>query len=338
MSKNKDINQDLRERIVELHNEGLGHRKISAQLCVPIASVGTIIRTWKCRNTTFSKPRTGCPRMINDRAARKLVQTVVQRPQTTREELKDDLKASGIEASKHTISRALRREGLRSRTSHKTPLLQKRHVKARLKYANDHLNKPAAFWNAVLWSNETKIELFGKNSTNHVWRQRNEEYKPKCTIPTVKFGGISIMLWGCFNSSGVGKLHIIEGTMNCRKYREILEEQVLPSARLLKLKRGWKFPQDDDPKHTANETKECLRMKKIDILEWPSQSLNMNTIENLRRELKLKIQKRGPNNITELKEICVDEWNKIIPETCKRQVVNYHKRHEAIINNRGNET
>ncbi|KAF2364168.1 Transposase Tc1-like [Trinorchestia longiramus] len=249
MGKNKDISQDLRERIVELYNE------------------------------------------------------VLQRPQITREELKYDLNASGIEASKHTISRALRLEGLRSRTLRTTPLLQKRHVKARLKYANDHLNKPAAFWNSVLCSDETKIKLFGRNSTNHVFRQQNEEYKPKCTIPTVMFGGNSIMVWGCFSASGVGKLHIIEETMNGSKYREILEEQLLPSARLLKLKRGWKFQQDNDPKHTANEPKEWLRMKKIKILEWPIQSPDMNPIENLWRELKLKIQNRGPINNTELKEI-----------------------------------
>ncbi|KAF2343723.1 hypothetical protein FHG87_025521 [Trinorchestia longiramus] len=207
-----------------------------------------------------------------------------------------------------------------------------RNVKARLKYAKDHLKKPAAFWNSVLWSDETKIELFGRNSTNHVWRQQNEEYKPKCTIPTVKFGGGSIMVWGCFSSSGVGKLHIIEGTMNDRKYREILEEQLLL---LLKLKRGWKFQQENDPKQTANETKEWLRMKKINNLKWPSQSPHMILIESFGRELKWKIQKRGPNNITELKEICIEEWNKITTKTCKRLVVNYYKRLEAIINNKG---
>ncbi|KAF2344255.1 hypothetical protein FHG87_024989 [Trinorchestia longiramus] len=125
------------------------------------------------------------------------------------------------------------------------------------------------------------LTVFGRNSTNHVWRQQNEEYKPKCTIPTVKFGGGSIMVWVCFSSSGVGKLHIIEGTMNGRKYREILEEQLLPSARLLKLKREWKFQPDNDPKHTANETKEWLKMKKINVLKWSSQSPDMNTIENL---------------------------------------------------------
>ncbi|KAF2353951.1 Transposase Tc1-like [Trinorchestia longiramus] len=300
------------------------------------------------------------------------VQTVVKRRQTTCEELKDDLKASGIEASKHTISRALRREGLRSRPPRRTSLLQKCHVKVKLKYANDHLNKPAAFWNSVLWSDETKIELFGRNSTNHVWRQQNvcrsnfsnsreswikhgmqcnsaylqrirlkiEDFRCNKTKSInqsapypLKFGVGSIMVRGCFSSSGVDKIHIIEGTMNGGKYREILEEQLLPSACLLKLKREWKFQQDNDPKHTAYETKEWLRMKKMNILEWPSQSPDMNPIENLWRELKLKIQKRCPNNITELKEIDIEEWNKITPETYKRLVVNYYKRLEAIINN-----
>ncbi|KAF2358025.1 Transposase Tc1-like [Trinorchestia longiramus] len=63
--------------------------------------------------------------------------------------VEDDLKASGIEASKHTISSALRREGLRSHNCRRTLLLQKRQVKARPKYVN-HLNQPAAFWNSVL--------------------------------------------------------------------------------------------------------------------------------------------------------------------------------------------
>ncbi|KAF2347671.1 hypothetical protein FHG87_021572 [Trinorchestia longiramus] len=200
-------------------------------------------------------------RMVSKRAAAAAVARcqgspgrVLRQPSRGGRSLREGAQASSTSTWTSLLSRPRR-----------TPLLQKRHVKARLKYANDHLNKPAAFWNSVLWSDETKIKLFRRNCTNHVWRQQNDEYKPKCTIPTVEFGSGSIMVWGCFSLSGVGKLHIIEGTMNGRKYREILEEQLLPSARLLKLKRGWKFQQDNVPKHTANETKEWLRMKKINI-------------------------------------------------------------------------
>ena len=53
--------------------------------------------------------------------------------------------------------------------------------------------------NKILWSDETKIELFGLNAKRHVWR------KPG-TILTVKHGGGSIMLWGCFSVAGTGRL------------------------------------------------------------------------------------------------------------------------------------
>ena len=47
-----------------------------------------------------------------------------------------------------------------------------------------------------MWSDETKIELFGINSTRRVWRKKNAEYNPKNTIPTVKHGGGNRMLFG----------------------------------------------------------------------------------------------------------------------------------------------
>ena len=56
----------------------------------------------------------------------------------------------------------------------------------------------------VLWSDETKIELFGYNDQRYVWKRQGEAFNPKNTIPTVKHGGGSIMLWACFAASGTG--------------------------------------------------------------------------------------------------------------------------------------
>jgi hypothetical protein len=51
--------------------------------------------------------------------------------------------------------------------------------------------------NKILWSDETKIELFGLNAKHHFLRKSG-------TISMVKHGGGSIMLWGCFQWQGVG--------------------------------------------------------------------------------------------------------------------------------------
>ena len=70
------------------------------------------------------------------------------------------------------------------------------------------------------------------------------------------------------------------------KYRDILNENLVQSAQDLSLGRRFTFQQDNDTKHTAKMTQEWLRDNSVNVLEWPSQSPNLNPIKNSRETWK----------------------------------------------------
>ena len=55
------------------------------------------------------------------------------------------------------------------------------------------LRKPLDFWDTIVWFDESEFNLFGSDGRTMVWRSRDEEFHPKCTVPTVKHEGSSVM-------------------------------------------------------------------------------------------------------------------------------------------------
>ena len=97
-------------------------------------------------------------------------------------------------------------------------------MQTRLRFATAHGDKYRTFWRNVLWSDETKIELFGHNDHRYVWRKK---------------GG---------------------------------------------LQKAWSqmgLPNGHDPKHTSKVVAKWLKDDEVKVLEWPSQSPDLNPIENV---------------------------------------------------------
>ena len=63
---------------------------------------------------------------------------------------------------------------------------------AHLEIAKRHLKDSQTVRNKILWSDETKIDLFGLNAKCHVWR------KPG-TIPMVKHGAVRMFFGTSLN-------------------------------------------------------------------------------------------------------------------------------------------
>ena len=133
------------------------------------------------------------------------------------------------------------------------------------------------------------------------------------------------MLWGCYAAGGSGALHKIDGIMRQENYVDILIRHLKTSVRKLKLGRKWVFQMDNDPKHTSKVVAKWLKNNKVKILEWPSQSPDLNSRENLWTELKKHVRTRRPTNLTPLHQLCQEEWAKIHPTYCGNLVEGYLK-------------
>lgn len=338
MPRSKEIQEQLRKKVIEIYQSGKGYKAISKALGIQRTTVRAIIHKWRRHGTVVNLPRSGRPPKITPRAQRRLIQEVTKDPTTTSKELQASLASVKVSVHASTIRKRLSKNGLHGRVPRRKPLLSKKNIKARLNFSKTHLDDPQDFWDNILWTDETKVELFGRCVSHYIWRKRNTAFQKKNIIPTVKYGGGSVMVWGCFAASGPGRLAVINGTMNSAVYQEILKENVRPSVRVLKLKRTWVLQQDNDPKHTSKSTTEWLKKNKMKTLEWPSQSPDLNPIEMLWYDLKKAVHARKPSNVTELGQFCKDEWAKIPPERCKSLIASYRKRLVAVVAAKGGPT
>lgn len=216
----------------------------------------------------------------------------------------------------------------------KKPLISKKNAKIRLQFAQEHLNWTVADWKKVLWSDESKFNLFNDDGKGYIRRPKNERYNPKYVTSTVKFGGGNIMIWGCFSWHGLGPLYRIVGKMDQIQYREILENNMLPYA-VENLPPNWLFQHDNDPKHTARTVKQWLADRNVTVLVWPAQFPDLNPIENLWGEIQKLLTGKRYQNDDQLFEAIQNIWNNLDQHLIENLIKSMPRRCQAVIKANG---
>lgn len=166
-------------------------------------SQNTVSRTWNRWKETHSvknRKISGRPRKTTPGQTRLIVRQAKKDPFMTAVEVRQYAQDNlGLTMTDRTARNILIRAGLRGRVPAKKPWISKKNRAARMKFANDHKDWTVQQWARILWSDESKNNLFGSDGIRFVRRPAGKRFDKKYTRPTVKHSA-SVMPWGMFFS------------------------------------------------------------------------------------------------------------------------------------------
>ena len=177
------------------------------------------------------------------------------------------------------------------------------------------------------------------NKGPRVWRQKYERHKAACLKRSVKHSA-SVMVWGCVSSRGVGSLCFLSAktTVNTEVYIDLLDVYLLPSVDKLFADDDFVFQHDLAPAHRSYKTAKYLKEKRIDVLEWPCNSPDLNIIEFVWQKMKTRVQQVHLKTLEELKAVLREVWASFTQNELEEMVESMPRRIHEVIAKKGDAT
>ena len=207
----RKLSQDQIYSITTLLDEGVKPEEISK---IVGCGKSTVAKYRSKMLDHRSPPMRGRPSKLTSRDKRALARLVANgRTKTAVEATRTINLEREYKVSSVTVRRALREQGLRAIKRVKKPKLSKVYKRARLQWALEHEIWTFEDWKRVVWSDETKINRLNSDGIKYAWSKSPSDYPAEVVEETLKFGGGSMMIWGCISWLGAGGMSPVVGRM-----------------------------------------------------------------------------------------------------------------------------
>ena len=107
------------------------------------------------------------------------------------------------------------------------------------------------------------------------------------------------MMFGIISAAGPGALVRLHWQINASVHKELLKQHVSPNLRTA-INQPTVFMQDNALCHKAKSINTFFSEENVTVIDWPEQSPDMNSIENVWKLLNERSKKRNSSNIDEL--------------------------------------
>lgn len=289
------VSVEVRAIIVHHHRQGRSVSDIASFTNLKYTTVYGFLRRWKEGGELRDRPRTGRPRLVDNRKQNLIKRVARVNPSLSANAIWIEARDinDGRTPSRHTLARILHRCNLFSFRARRTPLLTKQHRRTRLVFAKNHKSTD---WNRVIFSDEKRFR-FHTDRPVRVWRHPGEGRCARFQRPTVKFGGGSVMVWVAIRSDGKLWIRRCHDHMTGVDYMWMLDDVMEDPTFSEALTNGPMILQQDNASpHRMRGTLEYLDAIGFPVMEWPSQSPDLNIVEHIWPLISRQLPKRTFRN------------------------------------------
>lgn len=245
--------------------------------------------------------------------------------------------ANEFAVSTSTVRRRLKEHGLKCRKPYTGYRLTPQHRRLRLEWAWEHQRWFHPQWSGVLFTDESRFKVSNSDGRTRIWCPPRTRYQNENIVEVEPFGGGSVMVWAGISAQRKSDLVVLEGNINAARYlNDVLRAHVVP---LMDRNPDLQiFQQDNARPHTAEICRDFLRNQNFDVLSWPSRSPDLSPIEHLWDVLGRRVKLRNPQNINQLTQFLVEEWDLIPQEFILTYIHSMRSRVMSVIDAEGGHT